>query len=94
MPGLLARFPELRIDLRFGHLSGNIIDERVDVLIGSADPNDVTLMVRTLMPLERVTCAAPVYLAWHGRPAAFEDPRRARHPKRSRLIYQMRDLWT
>src|SRR5690606_8227601 len=48
-------------------------DTSYDIIIGSADPRDVDLVVRKLMPFRRVTCASPAYLKAYGRPASHGD---------------------
>ena len=73
IPQFLALHPGIRIDLLFGRLSGHLIDERIDVLISSADPSDSNLIVRPLLPIERVACAAPPYLERQGTPAKIDE---------------------
>jgi len=73
IPALLARHPELNVDLTFGRGRPDFSDSTLDIIIGSADPPDTDLVVRRLMPFRRVTCATPDYLARHGTPESWAD---------------------
>lgn len=73
LPEFLLRYPDVQIELLFGQLSKHVFDERIDVLIGSADPPVSSMIVRPLMNIDRVACAAPSYIARHGRPESIKD---------------------
>jgi DNA-binding transcriptional LysR family regulator len=73
IPEFLDRYPGVRIDLLFGRLTGHLFDERVDVIVTTNDPPDSNLVVRPLFSIDRVACAAPAYLARHGRPKTLDD---------------------
>jgi DNA-binding transcriptional LysR family regulator len=73
LPEFLLRYPEVQIELLFGQLSKHFFDERIDVLIGSADPPISSLVVRPLMNIDRVACAAPSYLERRGRPESIKE---------------------
>jgi DNA-binding transcriptional LysR family regulator len=73
LPEFMSRFPEIQLDMAFGRLEGNMMDERIDVLVASSDPPDANLTVKSIAPIERVTCVSPSYIDRFGRPAAVED---------------------
>lgn len=73
IPEFMARYPEVELDLTFGWLQSNLMDERIDVLVASTDPPDANIAVKTLASIERVTCGAPSYIARFGRPASVEE---------------------
>lgn len=73
VPLLLARNPEMHIDLSFGRGRPNFADTTLDIIVGSADPADTDLVIRKLMPFRRVTCATPGYLDRHGTPLTRAD---------------------
>lgn len=73
IPAFLERYPDIRVELLFGRLTGHVFDERVDVLISPTDPPDSNFIVRPLLRFARVACAAPAYLKKHGRPTALDD---------------------
>ena len=71
IPGFVQEYPMIELDIIYCSLSGDHIDEKIYVLIASADPCDVNLAVRTLAPIERVTCAARSYIERFGAPEHF-----------------------
>jgi DNA-binding transcriptional LysR family regulator len=73
IPEFMRRFPDIQIELVFGPLERGLMEERLDVLVASADPPDINLSVQTLAAIERVTCAAPLYLERAGRPVTVDD---------------------
>jgi DNA-binding transcriptional LysR family regulator len=73
LPEFLLRYPEIQIELLFGQLSKHVFDERIDVLIGSADPPVSSMIVRPLMNIDRVACAAPSYIERWGKPQSIDD---------------------
>jgi DNA-binding transcriptional LysR family regulator len=78
IPGLLAEYPALHVDL---HLSDSIVDIvslGIDVAIRIATLHDCALVARSLAPNPRVLCASPGYLAQHGVPTTLDDLRRHR----------------
>ncbi len=63
-----ARYPQLRLDLGVSDRPIDLIGEGVDCVIRGGDMPDSSLVARRLADLRWVTCAAPAYLAAHGRP--------------------------
>lgn len=73
LPAFLAAYPQLLLDI-------DLSDDFVDMLAGSYDVairigtlEDSVLVARRLAPVRRVLCAAPAYLARHGRPASLAE---------------------
>jgi DNA-binding transcriptional LysR family regulator len=73
IPAFLRRYPDIQLELAFGQTERAFMEQRLDVLVGSADPPNIRLSVRNLVALERVTCVAPTYLEHHERPCTFAD---------------------
>ena len=73
IPQFLAENPDVQLDVIYGPLVGDHMDEKIDVLVASADPHDINLPMRVLTPLERVTCASRRYLEQHKMPPRFSD---------------------
>jgi DNA-binding transcriptional LysR family regulator len=46
IPAFLAKHPQISIDLRYGRLRGEQLEERIDVVIASSDPPNVNLAVK------------------------------------------------
>lgn len=69
----LKRYPLMEIEL---HLSNQIIElalQRYDVAIRVGSLPDSDLVATSLVPLRRLACASPEYIALHGKPGAPED---------------------
>jgi DNA-binding transcriptional LysR family regulator len=73
IPAFLERHPQIRVDFVSGPIARESRDEKIDVWIASSDPPDLTLVSRTLAPIERVTCAAPSYFARRPAPTTAAD---------------------
>jgi DNA-binding transcriptional LysR family regulator len=74
LTAFLARYPELELEVLsrpHDHISG-MIGDGFDVAIRFGDPPPSNLVARKLLETRILTCAAPSYLARHGRP---------RHPR-------------
>jgi DNA-binding transcriptional LysR family regulator len=73
VPELLAACPELALDLTLNDRRVDLIEEGYDMAIRIGALGDSSLIARRLAPSHRMLCAAPAYLARHGRPEAPED---------------------
>ncbi|WP_315734881.1 MULTISPECIES: LysR family transcriptional regulator [unclassified Bradyrhizobium] len=72
----MARYPELQLQIV---LSDDLLDpvqDGFDVTLRIAELESSSLVARRIMPVERVICAAPAYLARHGTPGSPEELRR------------------
>ncbi|MGJ5068832.1 LysR family transcriptional regulator [Bradyrhizobium sp. SZCCHNS3002] len=72
----MARYPELQLQIV---LSDDLLDpvqDGFDVTLRIAELESSSLVARRIMPVERVICAAPAYLARHGTPESPEELRR------------------
>lgn len=73
VPELLARHPELRIDMLLSDRVVDLVEEGFDVAIRIGTLPDSTLVARRLAPDRRVVCATPGYLERYGRPHTPAD---------------------
>ena len=73
LPALLARHPELRIELDTADRVVDIVGQGFDLALRVATLADSELVARRLAPNPRVICAAPDYIARHGKPALLAD---------------------
>ncbi|MBI5938408.1 MAG: LysR family transcriptional regulator [Betaproteobacteria bacterium] len=67
LPEFLARYPELEIDLVLVDRHVDLAEEGFDVVLRLTDSPQPTLAARKLADLRFVLCAAPSYLAAHGK---------------------------
>jgi len=73
VPEFRARHPEVAVRLRLSDHLIDLLQEGVDAAIRMAVLPDSSLTQRKIADCPRLLCAAPGYLAAHGRPAAPED---------------------
>ena len=73
IPEFMACYPDIEVDLTFGWLQSNLMEERIDVLVASTDPPDANISVKAIASIKRVTCAAPSYIERFGRPSSVEE---------------------
>jgi DNA-binding transcriptional LysR family regulator len=69
----MARYPELRIDMRLDDRKLDLVEEGFDVGIRIGELADSSLVARRLCGCPRVVCAAPAYLRARGEPAVPAD---------------------
>jgi DNA-binding transcriptional LysR family regulator len=69
----LDQYPAVCVDLVLTDAIVDIVGEGFDLAIRIADLEDSSLVARRLAPNHRILCAAPSYLAKHGRPERIED---------------------
>lgn len=69
----LTQYPAVAVDMLMVDRAINLIEDRVDLAIrisGELDPN---LVARRIAPCRSVICAAPDYIAHHGKPQVPAD---------------------
>lgn len=76
IPKLLAfqqLYPDISLRLTQTDRRLDLIKHGIDVAIWTGDLPDTRMVARRLARSQRITCAAPAYIAAHGRPEAPED---------------------
>jgi DNA-binding transcriptional LysR family regulator len=73
LPGFLARYPELRIDLSLSDRAVDMVQENIDVAIRIGHIRDSSLLIRKLASSPRIVCASPLYLAASSAPVIPDD---------------------
>lgn len=73
LPRLLAGHPDLRVDLDVSDRVVDIVAGGFDLALRVAPLADSELIARRIAPNPRVLCAAPAYLARHGRPGTLAE---------------------
>ncbi|MGF1609540.1 MAG: LysR family transcriptional regulator [Kiloniellales bacterium] len=91
IPGFLAAYPEVRVDLAFNDRFVDLIEEGIDVAVRVGELADSSLIVRRLAANRRVVCATEDYLARHGTPRTPADL--TRHNCLTYAYRQMRNDW-
>lgn len=72
LQGFLDAHPGLSLDIVVRDRLGDLVSEGFDAAVRFGEPEPSGLVTRKLLETRILTCAAPAYLARHGRPA---DPR-------------------
>lgn len=73
LPGFLARYQELRIEVEINNQPVSLVGERIDVAIRITDNPEPGTIARRLGDCESVLCASEAYLRQHGIPETLED---------------------
>ncbi len=73
IPGFLARYPDLRLELTLSESIVNLIEEEVDVAVRIGQLPDSSLIARKLGTARRIVVASPAYLKRHGTPQTPDD---------------------
>lgn len=71
---LAQRYPQLELDLRFSDRLTDLVEEQIDLAIRTGEPEPrIGVIARRIGRQRMVVCAAPAYLAQHGRPQSIEE---------------------
>jgi DNA-binding transcriptional LysR family regulator len=73
IPGFLARYPKIDVQITFADQVVDLVAEGEDVGIRSGQLQDDTLIARKLGEHRRIICAAPGYLEKYGTPQTPDD---------------------
>jgi LysR family transcriptional regulator, regulator for bpeEF and oprC len=73
LPDLFARHPQLELALACNERRADLVEEGIDCAVWSGEIDDVRLVARRIGYLYFAICAAPAYLADHGRPQHPSD---------------------
>lgn len=73
LPGFMARYPDLHVDMELNDRRVDVIEEGLDLAIRVGDMAASTLVARRLGPCRFVVVASPGYWAEHGRPMHPSD---------------------
>lgn len=73
LPELAARHPALTIDLGLNDRQVDLIEEGWDLVIRIGSLENASMIARRLASCRTVVCAAPSYIAAHGRPRTIAE---------------------
>ncbi|UUX47937.1 LysR family transcriptional regulator [Nisaea acidiphila] len=73
LPEFLERYPLLRLQIRQGDRLVDLVREGVDCVIRAGAPEESGLIMRRLVDIPEITCAAPAYLERFGTPGGPGD---------------------
>ncbi len=73
IPEFLARYPEIKLDLKLSDTRFDLIEGSYDLALRNSALEDSSLKLRKLADDTRILCASPGYLDRHGYPEAPAD---------------------
>jgi DNA-binding transcriptional LysR family regulator len=73
IPGFLARYPDISLDLTFSDLPVPQSEDSYDLAVRLGIPDEATAVVRHIRNVKRIICAAPAYLERFGTPKTPDD---------------------
>lgn len=73
LPGLLARHPQLAVDLGSSDARTDLVAEGIDCALRVGPLESSSLVARRLGAFELINCASPAYLARHGTPRGPDE---------------------
>jgi DNA-binding transcriptional LysR family regulator len=68
LPKLFRRYPGLAVDMVIGERFGDLIEERLDLVVQNGRSDSASLVARAIGTFRRAVVAAPAYLEQHGTP--------------------------
>ncbi|OWY28226.1 LysR family transcriptional regulator [Herbaspirillum robiniae] len=71
--GFIASHPDMELVLGVGDKSVDLVEDGVDCAIRVGLNSDSSLVAQTIGAMQRVSCAAPTYIARRGKPESVED---------------------
>ncbi|WP_374359018.1 LysR family transcriptional regulator [Pseudoduganella danionis] len=69
----LQRYPHTTVDMQINNRAVNLVEQRIDLALRITNALEPNLIARQLAQCDSVVCAAPAYLARHGRPGQVAD---------------------
>jgi DNA-binding transcriptional LysR family regulator len=75
LPRLLARYPELVVDIALTDERRDLIASNIDIAMWMGELPDSDVVARQLSPSRRIVCGTPGYFAAHGTPRTPQDLR-------------------
>lgn len=69
----LEKYPKIRLKLIFRHLMPNMLEEKVDIVVGVFGEGPMNAIQRTVILTRRILCASPDYLKRFGCPHHPKD---------------------
>lgn len=73
LPQFFERYPDIALELGCSDRPVDLIEEGIDCVVRGGELADSTLVARRVGTLHFMTCAAPSYIARHGRPLHPKD---------------------
>lgn len=73
VPDFLVEYPEVRVRLRLTDRKVDLTTEGLDLAFFLGQPEDSNLRIRKIADIDRILCAAPIYVERRGMPVTGDD---------------------
>lgn len=73
LPGFLARYPGIELQIGEGDRLVDLVREGIDCVLRVGNLQDSSMVAQQVTQMPQVTCASPVYIARFGRPATLDE---------------------
>ena len=73
LPGFMARYPEVQVELMLEDRAVELSKEGIDISIWPGPPAELDAVARTLCEFKRVICASTAYVTRRGSPGSPEE---------------------
>lgn len=73
LPRFIAAYPDISLRLTVSDRLLDMVEEGIDVMLRIGEPQDSSLVARSLLTMDYLCCAAPAFVARHGMPRSPQE---------------------
>ena len=73
LPRFIAAYPDISLRLTVSDRLVDMVEEGIDVMLRIGEPQDSSLVARSLLGMDYLCCAAPAFVARHGMPQTPQE---------------------
>ena len=73
LPRFIAAYPDISLRLTVSDRLVDMVEEGIDVMLRIGEPQDSSLVARSLLGMDYLCCAAPAFVARHGMPSSPQE---------------------
>ncbi len=73
LPRFIAAYPDISLRLTVSDRLVDMVEEGIDVMLRIGEPQDSSLVARSLLGMDYLCCASPAFVARHGMPQSPQE---------------------
>lgn len=73
LPRFIAAYPDIALRLTVSDRLVDMVEEGIDVMLRIGEPQDSSLVARSLLAMDYLCCASPAFVARHGMPQSPQE---------------------
>ncbi|WP_254671986.1 LysR family transcriptional regulator [Janthinobacterium sp. MP5059B] len=73
LPRFIAAYPDIALRLTVSDRLVDMVEEGIDVMLRIGEPQDSSLVARSLLKMDYLCCASPAFVARHGMPRTPQE---------------------